>query len=516
MARDIYSQICLSGDLVAQSPLHVGGLGDDVDTDLPLACDGLGQLYVPGTSLAGALRELVERLFGQELVNELWGFQEGDKGHASFLFVEDAVIEGDDSIIVEIRDHVGIDREFGAAAEHIKFDRAILPRGTNLPLRLTVEVEDSNKRAQVLAVLGGLIQTLEAGELRLGAAKTRGLGHVVLKNGRLTEQVLNSRQGILAWLREKHGTVISREELQEAMRAYPVRKRPRLEIKISWRPVGPLMVKAGAEGVAVDILPLTSSCNSEVSLVLPGSSVKGSLRNRAEQIIRTLFNNIAPPWRKENGRRKFLDAVRVELVNELFGQAGDKTHQNVCGDWLPGQGALGVRDCFAEKRIGRRQWQAIESAENDKTLNEALEDGGLSTWSEAYHVAIDRWLGSAAESMLYTVLEPHAMDWEPLVLELNLDRLPFHVRVPALILLFLVIRDLAGGRVPLGYATHRGMGHVEIDRVEIFGKDLPEELHPLEEVTLEHGQLNHLPDAFRRELNRTWQQWLKDRGRGCA
>ncbi len=42
-------------------------------------------------------------------------------------------------MVVEIRDHVGIDREFAAAAEHIKNERAILPRGTELRFRLTVE-----------------------------------------------------------------------------------------------------------------------------------------------------------------------------------------------------------------------------------------------------------------------------------------------------------------------------------------------------------------------------------------
>src|SRR5262245_39483468 len=57
MARDIKGRIILRGTLVARTPLHVGGLGDDVDTDLPLARDGAGRLYAPGTSLAGALRQ---------------------------------------------------------------------------------------------------------------------------------------------------------------------------------------------------------------------------------------------------------------------------------------------------------------------------------------------------------------------------------------------------------------------------------------------------------------------------
>jgi hypothetical protein len=71
--------------LVTRSPLHVGGYGEEVDTELPLARDGTKQLYIPGTSLAGALRELAERFFGRSVIDELWGFQDGDRGHASFV-----------------------------------------------------------------------------------------------------------------------------------------------------------------------------------------------------------------------------------------------------------------------------------------------------------------------------------------------------------------------------------------------------------------------------------------------
>src|SRR5216117_3113234 len=60
MARNITGRLILRGTLVARTPLHVGGLGEDVDTDLPLARDGAGRLYAPGTSLAGALRQWCE------------------------------------------------------------------------------------------------------------------------------------------------------------------------------------------------------------------------------------------------------------------------------------------------------------------------------------------------------------------------------------------------------------------------------------------------------------------------
>src|SRR4051812_23729086 len=93
MAREISSRFRLAGTLVAKTPSHVGGYGDDVDTDLPLARDGRGDLYVPGTSLAGALRQWCDRAFGAEFVRRHWGFQKDDDGHASSIIVEDVRVD---------------------------------------------------------------------------------------------------------------------------------------------------------------------------------------------------------------------------------------------------------------------------------------------------------------------------------------------------------------------------------------------------------------------------------------
>jgi CRISPR/Cas system CSM-associated protein Csm3 (group 7 of RAMP superfamily) len=487
--------------LVTQSPLHVGGHGEEVDTDLPLARDGAGQLYVPGTSLAGALRELAERLFGESVIDELWGYQDGDKGHASFV-VEDAEIENSNNVVVEVRDHVGIDREFGSAAENIKYDRAILPRGTRLSLRLTVEVATQDQGKQALAMLATLKQALEAGEVRLGAAKTRGLGHVKLQGGALTEQVFGSRQGILASLRQANGSVVSQTDIAAAKQAHPAQPRPRLTLKILWRPVGPLMVKAGFDGIAADMLPLVSGCDGQVSLVLPGSSVKGALRSQAERIVQTVRGDTSPQWLGTDGKRKFLDAVKLPLINELFGAAKQTEAEPHLG-----LGALGVMDCFGQYRLRVDQWQAIQAAEDDRQLREALTAAGLHPWSQAYHVAIDRWLGSAAESMLYTLLEPHRTEWEPLTLEMNLQRLPCELQLPAIALLLLVVRDLANDRLPLGFATHRGIGTVS---VELVGVDLPKPLAQLGHVVLPGGRLNELPADLRQTMNRAWRQWIAD------
>lgn len=507
MARNIDSRIQLSGTLVACSPLHVGGYGEDVDTDFPLARDGAGQLYVPGTSLAGSLRELTEQIFGT--ADELWGCQQVCREHASFVAIDDAVIENSESVIVEIRDNVGIDRQWGAAAEHIKYDRAVLPRGTRMKLNLTVEVCGKEHCSQALAILATLKQALENGDVRLGAAKTRGLGHVRLKEGRLIKQVFGTREGMLALLRGSSDTAVSQGDIDQAVAIHKQRFQPRLKFKIRWKPVGPLMVKAGFDGIATDMLPLSSGSDGHVSLVLPGSSVKGAFRSQAERIVRTVLQDSQSGWLGEkDAKKKFLDSIEVPLIDELFGKRGERVENDHSRTWLPGMGSLSVTDCFGAKAMLIAQWQAIQAATDDRQLRQALEDAGLQPWSQTYHVAIDRWLGSAADSMLYSVLEPHRAKWEPLVLEIDLQRMPDGLRLPGLALLMLVIRDLANDRLPLGFATHRGMGTVCVDRVEITGKGLPDDLRELDGLELTDGLLAKLPSSLRQTMNYAWRQWI--------
>jgi len=481
---------------------------------MPLARDGAGHIYVPGTGISGALRNLVENQFGLELAKDFWGFQDSGGGFASHVLVEDSEIGNPDSLVMEIRDHVGIDRETGSAAEGIKYDRAILPRGTRLSLHLAVEVPSRESRKRALAMLSGIRSALEKGEVRLGAAKSRGLGSIGLDDGTLTEVVLGTRDGILAFLLAGSGTPVSDADIQESANQYPPNPRQRLGISLTWEPSGALMVKAGAEGVASDMVPLVTGTNGGVSLVLPGSSVKGALRSHAERIVRTLLDQENPAWASSERPQRFLDALNLPLVNELFGKTAERVNKGESHTSLPGLGAFRVEDCLGTKTIPQDQWQAIQNAVDDKSLVKALSNAGLEPWSQAYHVAIDRWLGSAAESMLYTVLEPHQTGWEPLTMEIDFLRLEEQTRLPAVALTLLFLRDLASNRIPLGFATNRGMGTIRINDIA-FSTDEPS-LQGLERIFTNfclgaNLELSGIPKNLCKmweNIQTAWSQWI--------
>ncbi|MEH2384080.1 MAG: RAMP superfamily CRISPR-associated protein [Nostoc sp.] len=490
MARKISSRIKVSGILIAQSPIHVGGVGGNPQIDLPLAINGQGQYYIPGTSLAGAFRSWIGE---SQQGNKVWGSQEQEDsdGHASFILVEDAPIQG---VNAEIRDGVGINREWGTAAEQVKYDRAILPKGSKIPLNITLEVPlESEKATEYKNSLALLVESLKNGEIRLGAAKTRGLGKVKLLNFSIHESKLSQRDGILKAL-QGNDDIVTNSFLQSKIT--PSQK-PKLTFEINWQPQSPLMVKAEGNGIAVDILPLVSAVENSLTFVLPGSSIKGALRFQAERIIRT----VCALSIKESSN--FMEQIEAPLVEYLFGTRAKANHET-----RKGISSLFIDDCYANKPITPSDWGNIEAATNEKNLREALDNANLQNVQQAFHVAVDRWTGGAADGMLYSNLDLMKINWQPIYLTLDINRLHEN-RLSAISLLLLCLRDLADGRIPLGYGTNRGMGSIKVNSIVIDGKNLPSDLTKFTNLTLLNGSLTGLDTEFLDTLNNDWKSWIQ-------
>lgn len=529
MARKIDSRLKISLTLAARTPLHIGGMGGSVDTDLALAINGAGDYYVPGTSLAGALRGwLLTRAIGElaakekEKIERLWGWQEKSAGHASFVLIEDARISpppGKQIVFTEIRDGVGIDRVTGAAANQIKFDRAILPRGTQLSFEMLVELGgDAAQQNEARFLTQQVLDALQKGRIRFGAAKSRGLGRVTVVKEEICEQQLRSKNGMLATLRGQGAT-------PQAATGEPVKLQsaPRLEIDIAWKPRGPLMVKAEREGFAVDMLPLVSArdvMTGALSFVLPGSSIKGALRSQAERIIRTLLPIKA--LEPVKGKQDFINQIETKhegeqtsLIGWLFGIAGKPDEEKNEAARMPGVSALTIDDCYADSiNFNEQKWRKVEQATDEAELRKHLDAANLKQTQQAFHVAIDRWLGGAADGFLYNVLEPHGVTWEHLNLTLDLSRLlNKETQQHSVMLLLLTLRDFVAGRIPLGFGVNRGMGAIEVTGVKFMAYECEalDWLNGCQEISVVADKLN-IPSGLREKLNTAWTAWLPAKG----
>jgi len=502
MARKIQSRWKINGTLTAETPIHVGGMGGDADTDLALAINGQGNYYIPGTSLAGALRGWMGRSLNDEQLKDLWGDHENDKRGASFIIVDDAQVTLSHGMTIEIREGVGIDRHTGAAADKIKYSRAILPKGVTFPLNITLDCQTDQNPNE----LWKLLFALEEGDIRIGAAKTRGLGQVKLKISTIHEQKFNATDIFDVLL--KGGKRHPWEELKPQQYNPPAK----LTLNIAWKPKDPVMVKAEGDGIAVDILPLISQVTGKVHFVIPGSSLKGVLRAQAERIVRTVCQQSMPD--------RFLEQVKLNLVNELFGAAEKSNTKQSQGKI----GALSVDDCYATIPMTPANWSAVENAaksnnEEFKNFQTTLKKAVLPENSTenpfrilqpAMHVAVDRWTGGAADGMLYSVLEPIGVTWNPINIHLDLERLKNYGKdnlLPAIALLFLVLRDFANRKIPIGYGTNRGMGTVEVTAMSMACSPI-DGLGGIETEATIAPDLSNVNEQVLSDLTTAWQTWI--------
>lgn len=537
MARAICRSLMLKGTLEAETPLCVGGAEEGIEVDLPLAHNGRDEFYVPGTSLAGALRAWMERNLGGRLPRDWWGYQEPkgteegsasriqpssthptaetpkgtDEGSASRILVEDAPVMLPGGARPEIWHGIGIDRQWEATARGIKFEREILPKGTRFPLELRLDVENEASLESSRALLSHLARALAEGRIALGAASTRGLGRVRLLDGwRGLERDWSCRDGILALLRDPRGGQDATESWKEAARSLAVDPVPVVNITVHWCPKGPVMVKAPQDGLAVDALPMLSADGGCQALVLPGSAIKGVFRSQAERIVRTVLN-LKPHWSKDP-KQRHLDQLAVPLVSEVFGsprppkggESGKKGRR----------GSLAVATCYARNaRLGRERWQSIAAAsEGDSSpLPHLFEQAGLA-FQHAFHVAVDRWTGGAAESLLYSGIEPFGVEWEPL--SIRLDLTTTDAKGAALALLWLVLRDLWEGYLGLGFGINRGYGTVQINRVEMEGLDRIHSNWPMRvQIEIREGRADIAGlREWLRCLELAWESWISGKG----
>ena len=501
MTRPLFGRIRLRGWLEAGAPLHVGGNAADVDVDMMLARDGLGRLYVPGTSLAGPIRQW-SRSGGP--TEARWGSVPRGQGDersawASRVFVSDGLVVAErpegasdwqdgaasarPAPSPEQRDGVGIDRVTGSAATSVLYRREVVPRGAWVSLAVDIEARTEPEQRQDLQEVAVLVRALAAGHLSFGASTTRGLGVLTLDPASVVVRVerLADRAGLLDAL-GGHAPELGWEALmaevgEPGIEAETVRRHDGVdEVTVTWRPTGPLMVRAGMEGVAVDAVPLLGETRPGYLVqVLPGSSVKGALRSRAELILRTLLGRPAPRGR-DDGNRFLAQMAQEELVVALFGTSAGRELV------VLGKATVAVRDCYScDGDVAAEEWARLFTDEGEAGLSPARR----LKMRRADHVAIDRWTGSAAEHLLYSTLEPAGQNWEPLHITLDTRRLPDDLRVPAQALLWLVLRDLKAGLIPLGYATNRGMGDIEVTALS----------HPWE------GSFT--------EMEEGWQRWLQ-------
>ena len=249
------TQLCarylITGRIVMDTALHIGGRSATTITDSPIIRDGDGRPFIPGSSLKGAFRAAVERivpnlphlrtcglsdgadacanklreqlkdrkditesdllaLLDRELCDTCKAF--GSPYLASAVFFHDAPIAEVwrtlPEVPTQIRDGVGIDRDSERARDGIKFDFEVVP--PQAEFEFTLMLENPGDRDLGLVALG--LQEFIGGMISLGGIRSRGLGRCHLEEVKVQRVALSDIEALKAYLMEGHWTDESADE----------------------------------------------------------------------------------------------------------------------------------------------------------------------------------------------------------------------------------------------------------------------------------------------------------------
>lgn len=476
----------ITGQLVSRTAVHIGaGEGNDT-TDALLYRDARGNLLIPGTAIAGALRSLLTRLAprfctsvckaldrddGQPCtchVCRLFGDvnpsnEIGKKVAASRVLVYNAQFSGAPTS-TQIRDGVGIDRVSRTSARTgaVKFDLETIPAGSTCELRL--ELRGTNAEDEQLLAAG--LAEWQAGRVWLGGRVARGLGAFDLRNIRLVTRNLNDSNQLMSVLKADKPWEDAPEVsdwLSACVGQLGVSPSPTdkpLPLACRWvsaefilQAEGPLLTHdATTHGLSgFDYAPLLASLQDWKKPGLSGAGLRGVLRSHAERIARTLATQNAVdeqdflkkcPACDPLARRTRKDdtTVGLESCDSLLRYEG-----GICGDEevTPQQLCLACR-LFGSTRLGSRFIVEDAPFMGDEPVYKMLD-----------FLAIDRFTGGGAERLKFDAV----VLWQPqFIIRLHLDN-------PAeweLGWLALVLRDLRDGWLSVGFGMNKGLGRVRI------------------------------------------------------
>lgn len=403
MDNNFNGKLKFIGSLELKTPMLIGS-GEDEITDNDIIKDSEGKPYIPATSFIGVLRsEFIERGM-KDKIDKLFGFSKDDKGFQSPFYCKDLELTEADFKITG-RDGVKINNKTGIAVDRAKYDYEILEPGKTFSFEMGFDVEkkDSNNNKtyrleydDAVKFINGIYTLLYNEGISVGAKTQNGLGKLKLKDNsaKIHAYDFNNAEHIKQWL--DNGNDVDEIPLTLDNN---FKSKYNFELSGNFAIKNSLIVRSYRTNSKVTD---AEHIKSNGKPVLPGSSIKGALRARAEKILNTIKPEITD-----------------QSINILFGIAGK------------GEDKSKSRILFEEVDITDTQ-RAVQS-----------------------RVKIDRFTGGAIDGALFDSMPEFPTNNEPnIVLKIKIKDCEDHEAG----LMLLVLKDLMTADLPIGGEKNIGRG----------------------------------------------------------
>ena len=294
----ILGRITVRGRLHLAAPLLIGEgeSGEERnDRDIHVLRSKDGVPFIPGTSLAGALRSLIEVenpcaadiLFGT--MHRTGGESVRDERQSAVSLYD---VELNDAVIGS-RDGVHIDDVTGTAIDAHKYDYEIVESGAGgqfyaeILLR-RVHQKDEHTLKETLLRLSELLR----GGFHVGALTTKGFGRMQLRDMVVDCYDFRRPEDTIAWLSPKRGNAAWHMAYDDAAQMEPPPADGDFVITADFALTGALIVRDSVDPLAEtdgekspDARMKTNAAGQNI---IPGTSLKGVLRHRAAYILHAL------------------------------------------------------------------------------------------------------------------------------------------------------------------------------------------------------------------------------------
>ena len=287
----VIGKILIRGEIVLKSPLLIGdGAGETSDNfkDIHVQKNQNNIPYIPGTSLAGVLREFLNET-DSEMTEKIFG--DADKMQSS-IQIDDIELK---NFKIISRDGVSIDSLTGVGIAGGKFDYEVVERGASGNLQMLINlrgchIDDKNfteknySLEKIKTTATKILQKLHDG-INLGALTAKGLGKIQAKN--ISAEIFDFRKkaDVISWLTDKNSDekiLPSTKEISANPDTFIV------DADFIFNSSFIVRDYLNGEKVSEENKISAVSLKSLQDFVIPGTSWKGIFRHRANYILKKL------------------------------------------------------------------------------------------------------------------------------------------------------------------------------------------------------------------------------------
>jgi len=272
----IKGKILVKGKIKTLSPALIGS-GEDEWSDIDVLLDSDDIPFITATSLIGVLRHYID-LPGEykDKLSNFWGFARYTEGKESAINCSDLLCLKNFGIT--IRDGIRIDNTKGIVEDKGKFDYQVLEKGAEFSFKMICTYTDDTE-VFVKQMMATICSLLEGEKIHVGAKTNNGLGKIKLVDKKIYNFDFTKKDDVFKWLKNELPAPL---ELKE--NAFNITKE-NFSIDAIFDLKDSLIIRSyPSDPDSPDAVHIKSGDDP----VIPGSSLKGAIRARAERILKTL------------------------------------------------------------------------------------------------------------------------------------------------------------------------------------------------------------------------------------